>query len=67
MIFKIVCHRFKILLFINWQINFKFNKDISGFKFKLKNTGFDTIPYDFISPVWDTDNLSIPDSDSGSN
>ena len=28
------------------QINFKFNKDISGFKFKLKNTGFDTIPYD---------------------
>ena len=26
-----------------------------------------TLPYDFISPVWETDNLSIPSSNSGNN
>ena len=28
------------------QISFKFNKDLSGFKFSLRNIGIDTIPYD---------------------
>ena len=30
------------------QISFKFNKDLTGFKFSLMNIGIDTIPYDIV-------------------